>query len=106
LRLRQLDDAARRWALLEALVEQRGWPERLVIALEQSLFQGIDRAAYATEADVSAPTASSDLRRLVDAGLIIQKGRGRATRYAAGDSLRGDVRRHLDLVRIGLDGPV
>jgi len=99
LRLRQLEDAARRWALLGALVEQRGWPERLVIALEQSLFQGIDRAAYATEADVSAPTASSDLRRLVDAGLIIQKGRGRATRYAASDSLRGDVSLHLNPAR-------
>jgi len=44
---------------------------------------------------VSAPTASSDLRRLVDAGLINQKGRGRATRYAAGDGLRGDVSLHL-----------
>jgi Fic family protein len=96
LRLSQLDDAARRWAWLETLVERRGWPDRLAIALERSLFQGIDRAAYATEADVSAPTASSDLRRLVDAGLIIQKGRGRATRYAAGDSLRGDVSLHLN----------
>jgi hypothetical protein len=103
LRLHQLDDAARRWALLEALVEQRGWPDRLVIALEQSLFQGIDRATYATEADVSAPTASSDLRRLVDAGLIIQKGKGRATRYAAGDGLRGDVSLHPNPRRSGPD---
>jgi Fic family protein len=96
LRLRQLTDAGTRWAYLEALVEGRGWPDRLVIALEQSLFQGTDRAAYATEADVSVPTAGSDLRRLLDAGLIVREGRGRATRYAASESLRREVRRQLD----------
>ncbi len=93
LRLRQLADARTRWAYLEALVERRGWPDRLVIALEQSLFQGTDRAAYANEADISAPTASTDLRRLLDAGLIAREGRGRATRYAASESLLHEVRR-------------
>ena len=44
-----------------------------------------------------APTASGDLRRLLDAGLIVQEGRGRITRYAASDGLRRDVRLHLDL---------
>ncbi len=87
LRLRQLSEAAARWAYLEALVARRGWPDRLVIALEQSLFQGTDRSSYIAEADVSAPTASADLRRLLDAGLIIRQGRGRTTRYVAGDDL-------------------
>jgi Fic family protein len=91
LRLEQLAEAGRRWAYLEALVQRRGWPDRLVIALEQSLFGGTDRASYMAEADVSAPTASGDLRRLVDAGLIVREGRGRTTRYAASDSLRADV---------------
>ncbi len=95
-RLHQLVEAGTRWAYLERLVEQRGWPDRLVIALEQSLFQGTDRAAYAAEAHVSAPTASSDLRRLLDAGLISQKGRGPATRYVASEQLARDVRGHLD----------
>jgi Fic family protein len=58
-----------------------------VIALEQSLFQGTDRTGYATEADVSAATASNDLRRLLDAGLISQRGKGRATRYIASKQL-------------------
>jgi Fic family protein len=97
LRLQQLAEAGKRWTYLEALVEQRGWPDRLVIALEQSLFRGTDRASYAAEADVSAPTASGDLRRLVDAGLIVREGRGRTTRYAASDSLRTDVNLRLDL---------
>jgi len=104
-RLHQLAQAGTRWAYLEKLVEQRDWPDRLVIALEQSLFQGTDRAAYAAEADVSAPTASSDLRRLLDAGLIAQQGRGPATRYVASEQLARDVRSHLDRDSVGGQPP-
>lgn len=95
-RRRQLAEAGARWAYLEKLVDQRDWPDRLVIALEQSLFQGTDRAVYIAEADVSAPTASSDLRGLLDAGLISQQGRGPTTRYVASEHLACDVRDHLD----------
>jgi Fic family protein len=92
-RLFQLDRAAERWSHLERLVGERGWPDRLVIALEQSLFDGTDRTRYAAEAGVSAPTASSDLRRLLDAGLLTRQGRGPATRYVASERLADDVRR-------------
>jgi Fic family protein len=92
-RLDQLAEAGARWAYLEHLIAERGWPDRLVIALEQSLFQGADRASYAREADVSAPTASNDLRRLLDAGLLSQRGRGPATRYRASENLIRDVER-------------
>ena len=95
-RLEQLAEAGRRWSLLEELVERRDWPDRLVIALEQSLFQGVDRASYVAEAEVSAPTASNDFRRLLDAGLVVQQGKGRTTRYLASESLRGELRFHLD----------
>lgn len=94
-RLEQLAEAGARWSALEDLVERRGWPDRLVIALEQSLFQGVDRASYASEAEVSAPTASNDLRRLADADLVVQRGKGRATRYAASDALRADLERRV-----------
>lgn len=87
-RLRQIAQATTRWAALEQLAEARGWPDRLVIALEQSLFDGADRAAYASEADISLATATSDLRRLLDAGLVTQLGRTRSTRYVASDELR------------------
>jgi Fic family protein len=87
-RLEQIAEATTRWATLERLVERRGWPDRLVIALEQSLLDGAERAAYATEAEISPATASSDLRRLLDAGLVIQVGRTRSTRYVASDELR------------------
>jgi Fic family protein len=90
-RLAQVEAAARRWSRLEGLAEQRGWPDRLVIALEQSLFGGTERASYAVEAEVSPATASADLRRLVDGGLLVQRGRTRGTRYVASEALRGFV---------------
>jgi DNA-binding transcriptional ArsR family regulator len=74
-------------------VDERGWPDRLVIALEQSLFAGVDRASYTAESEVSAPTASNDLRRLLDAGLVIQRGRGRTTRYFAAGALHAELAR-------------
>jgi Fic family protein len=92
-RLLQLDQAGSRWSYLERLVGERRWPDRLVIALEQSIFDGTDRASYSAEAGVSAPTASNDLRRLLDAGLITQQGRGPATRYVASGRLADDAGR-------------
>jgi Fic family protein len=94
-RLHQIDQAAARWSFLERLVDERRWPDRLTIALEQSLFDGTDRTGYSAEADVSAPTASNDLRRLLDAGLVTQQGRGPTTRYVASERLADDVRRQL-----------
>jgi Fic family protein len=87
-RLTQIEEAATRWSRLEALVEERGWPDRLTIALEQGLAGRTDRSRYGREADVSSVTASNDLRRLVDADLLRQQGRGPSTAYAASDRLR------------------
>ena len=90
-RLKQIEEAGARWSRLEQLAERRGWPERLVIALEQSLTGGADRMSYRTEAGVSAATASADFRRLLDGGLVEQRGRGRNTRYHASKRLRDEV---------------
>lgn len=87
-RLTLIEDAGRRWARLEALVIQRGWPDRLTIALEQALFGRTDRTAYGREAAVSPATASGDLRRLADAGLLAQEGRSRNVHYRPTDVLR------------------
>jgi Fic family protein len=87
-RLAQIEAAAARWARLEGLVEGRYWPERLVIALEQSLVGGTERGRYGEEAEVSPATASADFRRLLDAGLVEQRGRGRSSRYVASPRLR------------------
>ena len=95
-RLGQIAEAGTRWSFLEELVQRREWPDRLVIALEQSLFRGVDRASYAAEAEVSPPTASSDFRRLIDAALVVQRGKGPTTRYLASERLREELRRHLE----------
>ena len=90
-RLSQVKEAAARWTHLEQLVESRGWPDRLVIALEQALMGGTDRSSYAAEAGVSPATASADFRRLLDAGLVEQRGRGRSVRYWASEGLRAET---------------
>jgi Fic family protein len=90
-RLTQIKDAAARWTQLEQLVASRNWPDRLVIALEQALMGGADRAGYVAEAGVSPATASADFRRLLDAGLVEQHGRARSVRYRASGRLRGEM---------------
>jgi Fic family protein len=90
-RLDQMEQAAARWQRLEELANQRGWPDRIVIALEQSLLGGTDRGKYAEEADVSPATASADFRRLLDAGLVDKLGRARASSYAASAALRSAI---------------
>jgi Fic family protein len=87
-RLDQIREAGVRWERLEREAEDRGWPDRFVIALEQSLIGGADRAGYGKEAGVSTATVSADLRRLLDSGLVEQRGRGPGTRYWATESLR------------------
>ena len=79
----RMREMARRWTALEQIASGRGWPERMVIALEHALTGGLARGAYAVEAAVSAPTATNDLRRLGDAGLVEQRGGGRSTTYVA-----------------------
>jgi Fic family protein len=90
-RLDQIEEAGRRWSHLEHIAEHRGWPDRLVIALEQALIGGTDRGRYSTEAGISLATATNDLRRLLDAGLLAQQGRGRNTRYRASQTLREEM---------------
>jgi len=90
-RLEQIEEAASRWERLEALIESHGWPDRLAIALEQSLIGGTDRARYGGEAGISQATASADFRRLLDSGLVEQVGKGRSTRYRAGERLRAEL---------------
>lgn len=95
-RLRQMTQAAARWEALEKLTADRRWPDRLVIAMEQCLAGGTGSGSYRREADVSAPTASADFRRLLDAGLAEQRGKGRGTRYVASAALREAVSRASD----------
>jgi DNA-binding transcriptional ArsR family regulator len=87
-----MDAAAGRWAALEEMADARGWPDRLVIALERSLMGGATRMAFGREAGVSPATASADFRRLLDAGLVDLRGQGPSTRYVASPRLRRELR--------------
>ena len=91
-RLDQIATAAARWEHLERVAFERGWPDRLVIAMEQSLIGGTGRSTYEREADVSPATATNDFRRLLDAGLVTQTGKGPSVRYEASDTLKDQVR--------------
>lgn len=90
-RLEQIRQAAARWSFLEQLVRRRVWPERFVIALEQGLIGGTDRTRYSEEAAISSASATNDFRRLLDAGLLTQHGRGPSTRYHASAELRQQI---------------
>lgn len=79
---------AKRWSTLELLVAARRWPDRLVIALQFAATTGLTRAEFAAEAGIANPTATLDLRRLLDAGLLEQRGTGPTTRYVASAALR------------------
>jgi len=98
-RLRQVDEAAARWDFLERQVADRGWPDRLVIALEQSLVGHADRTTYAEEANISTATASADFKRLLDSGLVEQTGKARSTRYLASQKLKADLGGRVATVR-------
>lgn len=87
-RIDLLSAAAERWRRIERLVEQRGWPDRVAIALEQSLVGGLTRSGYAREADIAEPTANIDLRRLVDAGYLDRAGGGRSIHYVPAPPLQ------------------
>lgn len=90
-RLNDIADASRRWSALEALVDQRRWPERFASALQAAMLGYVDRGRYAGDVGVSTATASNDFRRAVDAGLLTPVGQGRNTHYVATDELRRQV---------------
>lgn len=61
--------------------------------MERNLIGGTGRASYAAEANISPATATGDLRRLMDCGLITQSDRARSVRYGASAALRTAVGR-------------
>jgi Fic family protein len=97
-RLSEIEAAAVRWNKCEEIIQIRRWPDRLVIALEHALTGSLTNAGYRAEADVSENMARLDFRRLVDAGLIEQRGSGRSTAYVASETLRTMIT-NADLLR-------
>jgi Fic family protein len=77
-------DLADRWARCSGLVTERNLPRRVAPALfNASVGVRISNQTYRVVAPVSPPTAVSDLRALVQAQLLENRGSGRETHYVA-----------------------
>src|SRR5467141_2336644 len=84
-----LEIAYARHDFCEQLAREQGYPERLVIALDQALVGlPVMNADYRREADIAGPTATQDLQRLRRDGWLDQEGGGRSIRYVASTQLR------------------
>ena len=88
-RRRWLEVALARHDFCEQLAGEQGYPERLVVALDQALLGlPLTNADYRRETDVASPTAAQDLQRLRRDGWLDQEGGGRSVRYIAGRKLQ------------------
>ena len=87
-RRRWLETAYARHEFCEEVARDQGYPDRMVIALDQALLGlPVTNADYRGEADIASPTAVQDLQRLRRDGWLDQQGGGRSVRYVAGKKL-------------------
>jgi Fic family protein len=93
--LRRVRESEKMWTDLEGLYEgRRELPERSIQALfDATLGLRIRNASYRSvlkrfgDEEVSHQVATTDLRALVQAGLLLQRGKKRGTYYVAGKAL-------------------
>lgn len=92
---RRFAEAERLWATIDQTVREHDLPERAADALfDASLGLRVTRPAYVSRAGVEERTASRDLSRLVELGLLDAHGQTRGRFYTAGTPLR--EQRRLD----------
>lgn len=102
---RRIDEAIAIWEELDSLVAANGLPDRVTDQLYNAVLgYRIRRATYAKAADVEERTASRDLGRLADLGIITPQGETRGRHYIAGASLL-DLRRRCQAKRRPLKDP-
>jgi Fic family protein len=91
--LRRLDESARMWIAVEQLRESAHLPERTTAALLEATFGlRVRNSSYRAqlrnwEEEVSNQLATSDLRSMVNAGLLRPHGKNRGAYYEAADPL-------------------
>jgi Fic family protein len=97
----RIKETERLWVDLERLVRERGFPERMLLPLyDATMGFRVRNATYrasledALEGQISEPTASKDLQRLVEGDLLVPHGQKRARFYTASDRVM-DIRRAL-----------
>lgn len=86
------------WVVVENILIDLGLPERLANALWDAFFGfTVTAGSYRGYIDVSAATATADLRSAVAADLLSARGETRGRRYAAGSRLFKLVARELNI---------
>ncbi len=86
--IRRHDEYERLFERVSAIATEAGMPDRsLLPTFDAALGLSLTNQRYRTEAGVTEATASRDLRRLTDAGLLDPVGEKRGRRYAAGEAL-------------------
>ena len=92
--LRRSKEVALVWDEVENLVRRHGLPDRVEPALLMAVFgRRIRNSIYRKTADVSEQTASRDLKRLIDCGLLIPQGERRGRIYMGSEELLAIGRR-------------
>ena len=94
--LRRIRETELIWTDLEALLSRAGYPERMLAALYDAAMNfRVRNATYRAaigdfwDDEITEATASRDLQRLVEAGLLVPSGEKRGRYYTAGPVLRG-----------------
>jgi Fic family protein len=97
----RVKETDRLWVDLERLVRERGLPERMLMPLfDAAMGFRVRNSTYratledAMEGEITEPTASKDLWRLVEADLLVPHGQKRARFYTASERVL-DIRRAL-----------
>ncbi|MDD5436555.1 MAG: Fic family protein [Candidatus Omnitrophica bacterium] len=95
--LRRTDEMGKVWTELEEEVARKGLPKRTIFALSDGAFgYRIRNIRYRKVADVEDQTASRDLKRLVDLGLLVPQGEARGRFYVASDYIKNIREKHRE----------
>ncbi len=95
--LRRTDEMSKVWTELEAEVDRRGLSKRMIFALADGAFgYRIRNIRYRKVAEVADQTASRDLKKLVDLGILVPQGEARGRFYVASDYIKGLRDKHRE----------
>jgi Fic family protein len=87
--LRRTEEASRLWDELESLAGGEGLPERAIMALyPAALGLRVRRTTYQLDAEIAPGAATRDLRKMVNAGLLVPHGQTRGRWYMGSERLQ------------------
>lgn len=92
--LHRIDQMGRLWELVDRELQQAGLPDRMAEPLFLAAWgYSLRNETYRSRAEITAATASRDLRALVDVGLLAAHGEKRGRHYTASTSLSAAAER-------------